>query len=128
MGPAGLMSPGVRPQFQRPPAAGTFIAGQTRPIAENPPPPPPRVPPFNAPILQPPPLPPDNITTEKDRQIAVEYENWLNHQNQVLQQQLKYYESEVQKLRKVRKVGKISIQLVLIHSSLDRHKNILFLL
>lgn len=41
---------------------------------------------------------------EQDRQIQLQYEQWLNHQHQVLTQQLKYYETEVQKLRKIRKV------------------------
>lgn len=37
--------------------------------------------------------------------MQLQYEQWLNHQHQVLTQQLKYYETEVQKLRKVRKVS-----------------------
>lgn len=96
----GVMSPGIRPQFQRPP--GPFITSASRSIPETPTTP--RIPSFNAPVLQPPPVPPDVISTEQDRQTAIEYETWLNNQNHILQQQLKYYETEVQKLRKVRKV------------------------
>lgn len=61
------------------------------------------VPPFNIPLLPAPPLPPEHIVTEQDRQTQIHYEQWLNHQNQILTQQLKYYETEVQKLRKIKK-------------------------
>lgn len=44
---------------------------------------------------------------EQDRQMQLQYEQWLSHQQQILTQQLKYYETEVQKLRKIRKVSKI---------------------
>lgn len=55
-----------------------------------------------------PPIPPENIVTEQDKQAQMLYEQWLTHQNNVLSQQLHYYETEVQKLRKSRKVrGKI---------------------
>lgn len=60
---------------------------------------------FNANLLPAPQLPPENIVTEQDKQTQIVYENWLNHQNNVLTQQLKYYETEVQKLRKSRKVS-----------------------
>lgn len=50
-----------------------------------------------------PPVPPDNIVTEQDRQIQVVYEQWLTNQEQVLENQLKYYQMEVLKLRKSRK-------------------------
>ncbi|XP_021938167.1 histone-lysine N-methyltransferase 2D-like [Zootermopsis nevadensis] len=62
-----------------------------------------RVPLFNAPHLPTPPLPPENIMTEQDRQTQLHYEQWLNHQNQIVSSQLKYYETEVSKLRKIRK-------------------------
>lgn len=55
-------------------------------------------------LLPAPPLPPENIVSEQDRQAQVLYEQWLNNQNAILTQQLKYYETEVQKLRKIRKV------------------------
>ncbi|KAJ9589925.1 hypothetical protein L9F63_016948, partial [Diploptera punctata] len=58
---------------------------------------------FNAPVLPAPSLPPENIMTEQDRQTQQQYEQWLNHQNQILTSQLKYYETEVSKLRKHRK-------------------------
>lgn len=64
-----------------------------------------RVPLFNAPHLPTPPLPPENIMTEQDRQTQLHYEQWLNHQNQIVSSQLKYYETEVSKLRKIRKVS-----------------------
>lgn len=43
------------------------------------------------------------IATEQDRQIKHTYEVWLNEQSNIVTKQLKYYESEVQKLRKIRK-------------------------
>ncbi|XP_050507765.1 histone-lysine N-methyltransferase 2C-like isoform X1 [Diabrotica virgifera virgifera] len=58
---------------------------------------------FNANLIAAPPLPPENIVTEQDKQTQMMYEQWLNHQNNVLAQQLRYYETEVQKLRKSRK-------------------------
>lgn len=64
-----------------------------------------RVPLFSAPHLPAPPLPPENIMTEQDRQTQLHYEGWLNHQNQIVSSQLKYYETEVSKLRKIRKVN-----------------------
>lgn len=70
-----------------------------------------RVPTFNAPLMPAPPLPPEHIKTEQDRQTQLHYEQWLNHQNSILTQQLKYYETEVQKLRKIRKVRCVSSNL-----------------
>lgn len=58
---------------------------------------------FNANLMPAPPIPPENIVTEQDKQAQMLYEQWLNHQNNVLSQQLHYYETEVQKLRKSRK-------------------------
>ncbi|KAL1490323.1 hypothetical protein ABEB36_013038 [Hypothenemus hampei] len=58
---------------------------------------------FNANLVPAPPLPPESIVNEQDRQTQIVYEQWLNHQNNVLSQQLRYYETEVQKLRKSRK-------------------------
>ena len=63
-----------------------------------------RVPLFNAPVLPSPPPPPDIIATDADRQTQLHYESWLTNQNHIVTQQLKYYETEVQKLRKIRKV------------------------
>lgn len=65
----------------------------------------PRIPTFNTNLLPTPPLPPEHIVTEQDKQTQLVYEQWLKHQNIVLGQQLKFYETEVQKLRKIRKVG-----------------------
>lgn len=50
-----------------------------------------------------PPLPPENIITEHDRQLQINYEHWLQTQDAILDKQLKYYQNEVQKLRKSRK-------------------------
>lgn len=65
----------------------------------------PRIPTFNTNLLPAPPLPPEHIVTEQDKQTQLVYEQWLKHQNIVLGQQLKFYETEVQKLRKMRKVN-----------------------
>lgn len=58
---------------------------------------------FNANLQAAPPLPPENIITEHDRQMQMAYEQWLTTQNKVLSAQLQYYETEVGKLRKLRK-------------------------
>lgn len=61
---------------------------------------------FTIPQIPAPPTPPENIVTEQDRQIQLQYEHWLNSQRQILTQQLNYYETEVQKRRKSKKVCK----------------------
>lgn len=54
--------------------------------------------------LQPaPPLPPDNIINDHDRQLQINYEQWLTSQEASLAGKLKYYHEEVTKLRKSRK-------------------------
>lgn len=68
-----------------------------------------RIPTFNTNLLPAPPLPPEHIVTEQDKQAQMVYEQWLKHQNIVLGQQLKFYETEVQKLRKMRKVSVTTI-------------------
>ncbi|KAG8236511.1 hypothetical protein J437_LFUL012797 [Ladona fulva] len=50
-----------------------------------------------------PPLPPEHPVTEQDRQAQAQYEQWLNQQQQAVNSQLKYYETEVNKLRKAKK-------------------------
>lgn len=67
---------------------------------------------FNIPQIPAPPTPPENIVNEQDRQMQLQYEQWLNHQDQVLKQQLHYYEGEIQKLRKTRKVNEINLVFV----------------
>ncbi|XP_044258429.1 histone-lysine N-methyltransferase 2C-like isoform X2 [Tribolium madens] len=62
-----------------------------------------RVQTFNANVVPPPPIPPENIVTEQDKQKQLVYEQWLSHQSNTLNQQLKYYETEMNKLRKLRK-------------------------
>lgn len=61
------------------------------------------VPMFVANLQKPPSMPPDNIVTEQDRQMQINYEQWLSTQENVLSNQRKYYENEVSKLRKSRK-------------------------
>ncbi|KAF6206909.1 hypothetical protein GE061_018145, partial [Apolygus lucorum] len=61
------------------------------------------VPLLNITIQPAPALPPENIVTEQDRQMQIQYEQWLVSNNQAVTQQLKYYETEVTKLRKIRK-------------------------
>lgn len=58
---------------------------------------------FNANLQPAPPLPPENITSDHERQMHIAYEQWLQHQCNVLTQQQQFYESEVNKLRKNRK-------------------------
>lgn len=53
--------------------------------------------------MTPPAQPPEVIATEQDRQTQHTYEVWLNEQSNIVTKQLKYYENEVQKLRKMRK-------------------------
>lgn len=61
------------------------------------------VPLFVANLQAAPSLPPDNIVSEQDRQAQMLYEKWLSTQENVLNNQRKYYETEVSKLRKTRK-------------------------
>lgn len=59
---------------------------------------------FTAQRIAQPSIPPDTVVSDADRQAHLTYEHWLNHENQYLSDQLKYYETEVHKLRKSRKV------------------------
>lgn len=61
------------------------------------------VPLFKANLQAPPPIPPDNIITEQDRQVQIMYEQWLNNQDNMLNNQRKYYDVEISKLRKTKK-------------------------
>jgi len=54
--------------------------------------------------LPPPPNPPEHPATEQERQMQIQYEQWLYSQQQVLTMHLKCYETEVHKLRKIKKV------------------------
>merc|ERR1719233_400581 len=66
------------------------------PVSERPPPPP-----FNT---QPgPPQPPNNPQTDEERRQVVQYEAWLQQHDSEINQQLKYYETEIGKIRKQRK-------------------------
>ena len=51
-----------------------------------------------------PPAPPENPQNEEERRQVHRYEQWLLQQDGAINQQLKYYESEIGKLRKQRKV------------------------
>lgn len=75
----------------------------------------PRIPTFSTNLLPAPPLPPEHIVTEQDKQTQMVYEQWLKHQNIVLGQQLKFYETEVQKLRKMRKVCALTLCLFCVY-------------
>lgn len=61
------------------------------------------IPLYNANLQPPPPVPPENIVTEQDRQSQIIYEQWLNQQNNSLKNQQQYYETEILKIRKVKK-------------------------
>lgn len=50
-----------------------------------------------------PPLPPENIVNDHDRQLQINYEQWLKNHDNTLAGKLKYYQEEVTKLRKARK-------------------------
>lgn len=62
-----------------------------------------QVPIFQANLQSAPALPPENIVTDNDKQIQLNYEQWLNQQNNSLQEQLQYYETEILELRKLKK-------------------------
>ena len=50
-----------------------------------------------------PPTPPDNPQNEEERRQVTRYEQWLVQQEVAINEQLKYYETEITKLRKQRK-------------------------
>lgn len=50
-----------------------------------------------------PPIPPDTIVTEQDRQMQINYEQWLYSHENILNNQRDYYDAEVTKLRKSKK-------------------------
>ena len=54
--------------------------------------------------MTPPPQPPDNPQTEEDRQKVMRYETWLTQQENDINKRLKYYEMEIAKIRKQKKV------------------------
>lgn len=91
---------GQSPQWQQNSPRPASVQPVASPTVE----PPTTVPTFNAPLMPAPPLPPEHIMTEQDRKTQIQYEQWLNQQNSILTEQLKFYETEVQKLRKIRKV------------------------
>ncbi|XP_054161923.1 histone-lysine N-methyltransferase 2C-like [Oppia nitens] len=54
--------------------------------------------------LPPPPVPPAEPMNDMERQQQLQYESWLIQQNNLLSQQQKFYETEVAKLRKTKKM------------------------
>lgn len=52
-----------------------------------------------------PPAPPDRALSDADHHARLVYEQWLKQYNTFAADQLRYYEQEVQKLRKIRKVS-----------------------
>ena len=76
---------------------------QSAPIAQPPsgsdrPPPPPVA------TTPAPPTPPDNPQNEEERRQVERYEQWMVQQELAINEQLKYYETEITKLRKQRKL------------------------
>ena len=63
----------------------------------------PQPPPFVS--LPTPPVPPDNPTTDEEKEKLANYEKWLSDQEKGIQTQLQFYETEITKLRKQRKVS-----------------------
>lgn len=91
MQPGGVMQPSTSGVPQQHPA-----------LARQEPTPPPPPPPL---AMTPPPPPPDNPVTEEDRMKVARYESWLKQQEQSISAQQNYYEKEISKLRKTRKVS-----------------------
>ena len=63
--------------------------------------PPPAPPPLNQRGMSP---PPENPQTDEDKTKVVRYEQWLNQHHEEINSHLAYYETEISKLRKQRKV------------------------
>jgi hypothetical protein len=63
-----------------------------------------RLPNFPLQSLPPPPNPPEHPATEQERQMQIKYEQWLFSHQQVLAMHLKCFETEVNKIRKTKKV------------------------
>ncbi|XP_023237784.1 histone-lysine N-methyltransferase 2C-like [Centruroides sculpturatus] len=60
-------------------------------------------PPFPMSSIPPPPMPPSEPVTEQERQQQAKYEQWLLQQQNILNGHQKYLETEVGKLRKLKK-------------------------
>ena len=58
-------------------------------------------PPLNSKPMTP---PPENPQTDEDKAKVSRYEKWLGDQESAINQHLRYYETEISKLRKLRKV------------------------
>lgn len=68
-------------------------------------PPAPGVPLYGGVAPAPPPPPPERVLSDADRRAHLLYHNWLQQNSAFVTDQLRYYEAEVQKLRKIRKVS-----------------------
>lgn len=95
-GGAGGAPPPPHPPAPHPPAAA----------ASAHPPPPPSIPLYGGVAPAQPPAPPDRAVTEADHHARRLYEQWLKQYNAFAADQQRYYEVEVQKLRKIRKVSR----------------------
>ena len=90
--------PGGQPQQQPQQQQQQAPMGQPQPGGSESRPAPPPV--LN---ILPPPAPPDNPQTEEERRQVARYEQWLVQNEAAINEQLKYYETEITKLRKQRK-------------------------
>lgn len=61
---------------------------------------------FPVPLLPAPPAPPDNIVNEQDRQLHLQFSQWLIKQEIILKDQQNHYDTETKSLRKIKKVYK----------------------
>ena len=63
-------------------------------------------PPLNTKPMTP---PPENPQTEEEKAKVMRYEAWLAEQEEAINKHLRYYETEISKLRKLRKVRNYSL-------------------
>lgn len=82
--------------------SGGGAAVPPQPVAA---PPVPAIPLYSGVAPPAPPAPSDRPLTDADHHARLVYEQWLKQYNAFATDQLRYYEGEVQKLRKIRKVS-----------------------
>ncbi len=97
-GPMGLRPPGPQVMAIRGPGPIDQHPALIRQDSNTQPPPPP----LNTKPMTP---PPENPETDEDKAKVHRYEQWLMQQEQAINEHLKYYETEISKLRKLRKVS-----------------------